>query len=198
MLGDDNLVGQRLDLEEVSVPLVGFADRIGDVGAVAAALGLLQPDLGQVVVGSGIVEAADPDARHLRRARRREQPLEPGNHLLDQRQIAAFAVHCAAIGAEIVLYVDQDQSAVLRIDFFAQGAEHGVVLPSRHGFQIMASRSKGLASFCRTAISRLALRLGTLNSAVYSGRFIAATTSGFAPVYFTTKSSRSSLPALIR
>src|SRR5688572_4290031 len=197
MLGDDGLAGEWLHLKEIPIPFTSLANRIRDISAIAAAPGLLQPDLGKVVVGTGIVDAANPDAGHLCTSRRLEQSFEMGNHPFDKGEIAAVAVHSPTLGAEIVLDVDQDQGAVPRIDLLVQSVEHGFLLRA-HGFQIIDSRSNGLASFCRTAMSRLALRLGTLSSVTFSGRFIAATTSGFAPVYFATKSSRTSLVALIR
>src|SRR3954452_17378189 len=46
--------------------------------------------------------------------------------------------------------------------------------PVCQGFQIMALKSNGFTTFCRTAISRLAVRLGTLNSLVKNGRVLCA------------------------
>src|SRR5438445_233070 len=167
-----------------------LADRNADIGALPAPLRVLQPDFRKVPVGSGVVDIADPDAAHLRGPRRLDQTREPRHHRLDLRQVAAFAMHGTTFGAEVILYVDDQDCAVLRTNFVGERPQHGA---SPQGLKNITLTSNGLTILCRTAMSRLAWKLGMLNSVENCGRVTSLTTSSFMPVNFDTHSSRSSL-----
>jgi hypothetical protein len=127
VLDDHRLVLEGADAVELAVPFPRLAHRILDVGAVAPPPRLLQPHLREIPVGRRVVDVLDPHALHLRAARQGNEALELRHHRLDQGDIAPFALHRAAVGAEIVLQVDDQHCAVLRQDLFGQGAQHGVI-----------------------------------------------------------------------
>ena len=63
-----------------------------------------------------------------------DEASEPRHHRLDQREIATFPMHGAAIGAEIVLHVDDQDCGVLRTQLSASVFNISVPTGSRSSY----------------------------------------------------------------
>ena len=124
MLGDDNVAFLRLHIAvERAVPFAVATYRHAGVAAFAFARGLFEPDVGEIGVVLGGVDATDEDDEHAGVARGVDEGRQALGHLLRGGNVAAILRHQTALRAKVVDHVDHQQRRMRRIDFLGERAE---------------------------------------------------------------------------